>query len=377
MKSAAPGKNWKTIWVTIIALVVIVFFAASYLLRPEALVQAATKGKAVRAVPGTVTVSAEYQMELKSEVGGRVLESALDIGKRVRRGDLVVQIDSGDIDIEIERIKNEIVAAKRKVELGSTLRPEVLNASDTLDELERKTKAGATSQAEFAKQKRLFQQLEQRMELEEVASRLALENFENALRTKEREKSKMAIILPADGVVTTVYARVGDLIGSNSPIASVISVGRTVEAKLSEENFAAVKLGQKATVRFLTYGGDHYNAVISKILPSADPTTQRYTVYLDVMLPEGRALVPGITGEVFIVTAERDSTVLIPRRALVGEHVYVVANGKLELRKVEKGYESMNQVEIVKGIKADDMVVLEQQDLFRDGERVRSRVIAN
>ena len=377
MKSPASRKNWKLIWAVVLVGVLLVGYAVSYFLRPEAMVQAATKGKAVRAVPGTVTVYAEYQMELKSEVSGRVLDSSLDIGKRVKRGDLLVQLDSGDIDIEIERIQNEIVAAKRKVELGSTLRPEVLNARDTLDNLERQTKAGAYPAAEFEKQRRLFQQLEQRMELDEVNARLALENFENALRAKEREKAKMAIVVHSDGVVTAVYARVGDLIGSNSPIATVIAVGRTVEAKLSEENFAAVKLGQKATVRFLTYGQDHYNAVVSKILPSADPTTQRYTVYLDVFLPEGRVLVPGITGEAFIITADRDNTVLIPSRALVGDYVYVLEGGKLALRKVEKGYGSMNEVEILKGVEAGDLVVVEKQDTFRDGERVRAHNLSN
>jgi RND family efflux transporter MFP subunit len=377
MKSPASRKNWKLIWAVVLVGVLLVGYAVSYFLRPEAMVQAATKGKAVRAVPGTVTVYAEYQMELKSEVSGRVLDSSLDIGKRVKRGDLLVQLDSGDIDIEIERIQNEIVAAKRKVELGSTLRPEVLNARDTLDNLERQTKAGAYPAAEFEKQRRLFQQLEQRMELDEVNARLALENFENALRAKEREKAKMAIVVHSDGVVTAVYARVGDLIGSNSPIATVIAVGRTVEAKLSEENFAAVKLGQKATVRFLTYGQDHYNAVVSKILPSADPTTQRYTVYLDVFLPEGRVLVPGITGEAFIITADRDNTVLIPSRALVGDYVYVLEGGKLALRKVEKGYGSMNEVEILKGVEAGELVVVEKQDTFRDGERVRAHNLSN
>lgn len=377
MKSPASRKNWKLIWAALLVGVLLLGYAISYFLRPEAMVQAATKGKAVRAVPGTVTVYAEYQMELKSEVSGRVLDSSLDIGKRVKRGDLLVQLDSGDIDIEIERIQNEIVAAKRKVELGSTLRPEVLNARDTLDNYERQTKAGAYPAAEFEKQRRLFQQLEQRMELDEVNARLALENFENALRAKEREKAKMAIVVHSDGVVTAVYARVGDLIGSNSPIATVIAVGRTVEAKLSEENFAAVKLGQKATVRFLTYGQDHYNAVVSKILPSADPTTQRYTVYLDVFLPEGRVLVPGITGEAFIITADRDNTVLIPTRALVGDYVYVLEGGKLALRKVEKGYGSMNEVEILKGVEAGELVVVEQQDTFRDGERVRAQNLSN
>lgn len=374
-KTAAP--NWFLRLAVTAVVLAAIGYGISYVLRPVALVTAAETGTAVRTVPGTVEVKAEYAIELKSEVGGRVSASSLDVGQRVFKNDTLVQIDTGDVDLEIERIKNEITAAKRKVELGSILRPEVLNAKDTLDNLERQTKAGAYPAAEFEKQKRLFRQLEQRMELDEVNNRLALENYENSLRSKEREKSKMTIIAPTDGVVTVVTTRVGDLIGSNSPIATIISVGRTVEAKISEENFAAIKLGQKATVRFLTFGADQYNAVISKILPSADAATQRYTLFLDIALPEGRVLLPGLTGEVQIIIAERANAVTIPRRALVGEYVYVVDGGRLERRKVTKGYEGLNSVEIVSGLKAGEQVVVEQQDRYREGERVRTQVLPN
>ena len=376
-KTSPASPNWFLRLSVAAVILLVIVWGVSYTLRPVAQVMPATKGKAVRFVPGTVEVKAEYAIELKSEVSGRVSTRELDVGKHVFKNDVLVQIDTGDVDLEIERIKNEITAARKKVDIGSMFRNEVLNSKDTLDALERQVRGGAYPAAEFEKQKRLHQQLEQKMALDESNNRLALANFENSLRSKEREKSKMTITSPSDGVVTAVVARVGDLIDRNATIATIIAIGRTVEAKLSEENFAAVRLGQKAAVRFLTYGGDHYNAVVSKILPSADPTTQRYTVYLDVAMPEGRALVPGITGEVSIIIAERANAVIIPRRALVGEYVYVVESGKLALRKVVKGYDSLNQVEILTGLQEGEEVVVEQQDRFREGERVRTQVLTN
>ncbi len=187
----------------------------------------------------------------------------------------------------------------------------------------------------------------------------------------------MTIVAPSDGVVTLVTTRVGDLIGSTSPIATIISTDRTVEAKITEENFSVIKLGQKATVRFLTFGADQYNAVISKILPSADATTQRYTVFLEVHLPEGRTLLPGLTGEVSISIAERANAIIIPRRALIGDYIYVVAGGKLERRKIVKGYDSLNQVEILSGLTEGEEVLVEEQDRFSEGERVRTQVLVN
>ncbi|MBI2515837.1 MAG: efflux RND transporter periplasmic adaptor subunit [Opitutae bacterium] len=375
MKQPDSARSWGPRLIAAAVVVAALVFGAMYLLRPVAPVVVAVKGKAVGTVPGTVEVKAEFAMELKSATDGRVRSSELDLGKKVFKGDVLVQLDTGDVDLEIERTRNEITAAKKKVELGSTMRADVLNMRDTVANYERQTQAGAFPQGELDKQRRSLQQLEQRMELDETNNRLALANHENALSTKLREKDKMTIVAPSDGVITAVYARVGDLVGSKSPIATVMAVTRTVEAKLSEENFAAVKVGQKATVRFLTYGADQYNAVISKVLPSADSATQRYTIYLEVHLPEGRVLVPGLTGEVSIIIAERDNAVIIPRRALVGNYVYVVNGSKLGLRKIEKGYESLNQVEIVQGLAVGEIVVVEQQDRFRNGDRVRTQVL--
>lgn len=378
---SAPSRKAGGSWLVKLAVVVVILtvaaYAASYLMRPVALVAKAGRDKAVRSVPGTVEVKSEYNIELKSEVGGRVLSSELTVGGKVFKGDILVTIDPGDVEIEIERISNDIVAAKRKVEIGSTLRADEENMKDTLENLERQVKTGSYPAAEFEKQKRLYQQMVQRRELDEVNLKGSLDTLESALRTKQREKSKMTIPASSDATVTAVYARVGDLIGSNSPIASLISITRTIEGRLSEDNFAAVRLGQRATVRFLTFGNEQYPAVISKVLPSADPTTQRYSIYLDVQLPEGRELLPGLTGEVGIIVAERPNAVVVPRRALVGDYLYVVTGGAVELRKVEKGYDSLNYVEIVKGLEAGEEVIVEQQDRFKSGDRVRVKALEN
>lgn len=369
--------NWPVRLAVVVGVIVAGYFAVTYATRPIVTVAAVTKGISVKSVPGTVEVKAEFDRELKSAVAGRVKSSELEIGKRVNKNDVLVQIDTGDVDLDIERYKNEIVAAKKKVEVGSPLRAAVDNQKDDLDNHERMMKAGSYSPSEFAKEKRLYQQAVQNVELDETNNKLTLANWENSLKAKELEKSKMTITAPSDGVVTAVLARVGDLIDRNAPIANYIAVGRTVEGKLSEENFKDVRVGQKATVRFLTFGQDHYNAVITKVLPAADPLTQRYSIYLDVSVPPERPLVPGITGEITIVIDQRANALLVPPRALFGDKVYVLEDGKLALRQVKLGFESLNLVEILSGLKEGDRVVVEEQDRFHDGERVRSLLSPN
>ena len=61
---------------------------------------------------------------------------------------------------------------------------------------------------------------------------------------------------------------------------------------------------------------------------------------------------------------------IIPRRALIGDKVMVVTEGVVDVRSVESGYESLNEVEIVSGVEVGELIVTEELDLFRDGDRV-------
>ncbi|MBP6507530.1 MAG: efflux RND transporter periplasmic adaptor subunit [Opitutaceae bacterium] len=345
-----------------------------YISRPVALVAKVTSGTAYKAVPGSVIVQAEFEMELKSEVGGRVVKNDLDPGQHVEAGAVLAQLDAGDLVLEIEGIRDKYQADKSRIAVGSAILLELQSAKETLENYERLTKSGNYPEAELIKQRRLVKQIEQRLELENVNNRQLIDSYENTLKVKQRQLEKMTIVAPFDGQVSEVKARPGDLIGANSPIAKLISTSRTVEAKISEENFADLKVGQKASVRFLPYGVWLYDATITKILPTSDPETQRYVVHLDVKIPPEK-LVPGITGEVSIVVGERKAAANVPRRALFGNNLYVVKDGRVEQRTVELGYTSSTTVEVLKGVAEGEEVIVDEIDRFRDGDRVRAKLV--
>lgn len=352
------------------ALLIAAVVAGFLLSRPVAKVVPAFAGNAIKAVSGSVTVYDEFQMELKSEIGGRVLKSVLTPGLKVKEGEFLVQIDTGDLDLEIERIESEFNAHKSRVAVGSSVKIELETVREQLENLERMLRLGNASESQVIQQRRTVRQYEQRIELEDVENTLRTEGFVNTLKTKRRQREKMTVTAPFDGVISAVISRPGDLIGGGAPIATIISTARTVEAKVSEENFAGLEVGQKASVRFLPYGVQLYDATIVKILPTSDPQTQRYIVHLDVKIGPDK-LVPGITGEVSIVVGERKAQANVPRRALFGNNVFVVNNGRVELRQVEVGYTSLTTVEILKGLATGETVIVDEIDRFQDGDRVR------
>ena len=356
------------------AAVVVVGFILFAVIKPTARVAAVVPGVAVKVVPGSVTVQAEFAMELKSEIGGRIMKSELDMGGKIPAGTVLAQIDPGDLQLTMEQTETDYEAAKKKIAVGSAIKLDLDTAREALENYERLTKTGQYPQSELEKQRRLVKQIEQSLAREEVANKLLLDSYENTIKVQHRQLDKMTITAPFDGVVSAVFARPGDLIGSNAPIATLISTSRTVEAKISQEDLADIKLGQKATVRFLGREFETYQAEVVQILPTAEAETQRYLVHLDVKCPP-EVLVPGLTGEVNIIVGERKSQTLIPRRALFGNNVYVVEDGHVRLRKVEVGYVSMNITEITKGLGPGDLVVVEELDKFRDGDRVRTELV--
>ena len=304
----------------------------------------------------------------------RLVSSILDPGGHVAKGQVLAQIDSSLLKLDIEQNRIDLEAAKKSIAVGSSIKLELQSAREGLENSERLAKAGVFPLGELEKQRRSVQQIEQRLALEEVGNTQKIETLENALKVKQRQLEKMTIVAEFDGVVSSVLARPGDLIGPNSPIAVIISTSRTVEAAISEENFSGIKIGQKASVRFLPYGGWLYDATVKKILPTANPETQRYTIFLDVKI-EPEKLIPGITGEVTVVVGQRENATVAPRRALFGDNIYVVSDGRIQLRKVEVGFVSLTSVEILKGVSAGEQVIVEDLEKYRDGDRVQTVVL--
>jgi RND family efflux transporter MFP subunit len=346
-----------------------------YFNRPVAKVVQVVRGTAVNAVPGSVTVDAEYQMDLKSEVGGRIIKSELDEGKHVNEGDFLIQLDTGDLKLDIEKTQSDYDAFKNRIAVGSQIQLQLDSARADLANSERLLKLGGMSETDLDKERRSVQQIEQQLKLEQVANQNENDTYENTLKVKNRELEKMTIKAPFDGVVSQVLARPGDLISESAPIATVISTSRTVVARISEENFAGIRIGQKAVVRFLTYGDETYPATVNKILPTADPATQRYEVFLKTDLPLEK-LVPGLTGEVSITVGEHANALIVPRRALLGDSLFVVKDGRVRLRKVSVGYVGLNVVEVTSGVDEGDEVITEELDTFRPGDRVRTTPVA-
>jgi membrane fusion protein, multidrug efflux system len=121
-------------------------------------------------------------------------------------------------------------------------------------------------------------------------------------------------------------------------------------------------------------GGDHFAARIARISPTVDPQTGTFRAEIEV--PDTtRHLKPGMFARVNIVYERRDNALQLPRSAILdadGEQsVYVVVSGKAQQRQIETGLANNGWVEVLKGLKGDERVVVVGQAGLKSGTAVK------
>ncbi|MBP8257176.1 MAG: efflux RND transporter periplasmic adaptor subunit, partial [Opitutaceae bacterium] len=353
--------------IKILAAVVVLAGLGYWLLlraRPLVIVAPVVRTLVANAVPGSVTVSAERVIIVRSAVGGMVEKGDLQVGQRLNKGDFLIKLDTRDLELDIEANENTLKTAKERRAVGSLIEIELQNARVDLSNAERASKDGTISRQALERAAGNVRSIERRLAIEKVETESAIAALENTLELRKLRLERMTVKSPADGQVSEVTAFPGDIISGESVVATLISNARIVEARISEENFSGIQPGDKATVRFLGYGQQLFGGHVAKVLPTADPATQRYVVHLAVDIDQEK-LVPGLTGDASIVIDSHSDALVIPRRALFDGKVFVVEEGTVALRSVQAGFTDLNQVEIVAGLKEGELVLVEQLDTVR------------
>lgn len=359
----------------LVGLLLVVLFTALSLIKSglttSVQVSPVKKGTAIDAVPAIVNVRSEYAMTLSSEEAGRVAKSSLELGKQVSEGDLILTIDSTDLEIDARILKADIANLEAQLALNTEKETERTKRKEDLENYERLYRTGNYPELEMVRRRRELAVFEESQELLKLNETQQLNTLKGELEKIERRLAKTKIYAPTDGIVTEIYAYPGELVSAGSSLANLFSKSIVVEAKINEEDFAGIKPGMDATVRLLTYGNQLYDAKVYRVLPTADKENQQYTVFLELdILPE--MLIPGLSGEASIIRQKIPDALIIPRRALMGDFVFVAENGQAIFKPVEIGVRGLNMVEIIEGLEVGQQVVTDGMAGLKDGTAIQT-----
>lgn len=337
----SPTKNrwrWRRIALGIAVLAAIgagVWFAAGGVTavvaaRPE-------RGPAVEAVYATGAVEPTYWAKVSSTQVGRIADIAVKEGDRVKIGDILMRLDDRE-------------AKARLAELEAK---------------ERFLAADLARMAQLAQRDFASQQQYQRTVSDHGAA------VAGTAQARQR-LSDLTLVAPLDGEVLRLDGNVGEVLRSGDV---VVWIGQRepmrIEAEVDEEDIPKVQRGQKVLVKADAWPGRVFTAQVTSLTPKGDPVSKNYRVR--ITLDPEQPLHIGMTTEVNIVVRETKDALLVPFGAMRGEAVFVVEGARVRRRPVKAGIIGTNKVEIVEGLKPEDLVVSDPPPGLKDGDYVQAR----
>ena len=301
------------------------------------------------------TVRARTEMNLGFRVNGKITERLVDIGQRVKAGDLLARIDPSDYQLARASAKANLDATERQVETTQLAR---LRAEQL-----------------FAKNVSPKSQLEQAM----LSYNQAIATRDAARSTLDQAKNQVSYTdLKSDqnGIVTAVSADIGQVVGSGTPVVSVAVDGeKEVLVAIPETDIAQFKPGKMVTVGFWSDASLVLQGKVREVAGSAEPQSRTFAVRIS--LPNDQNVLLGMTAGILAAAADTEQLVSVPLSALAkkGDQpiVWTVDRiaGTVHSRPVKVADFIRDGVRIAKGLKPGDVVVAAGTQFMREGLKVK------
>nr|WP_234043697.1 efflux RND transporter periplasmic adaptor subunit [Cerasicoccus arenae] len=333
------------------------------------------RATALDAISGNVSVEASLDIDLKNREPGLIIESVYDPmlgGVPVRAGQVVFKQETRDIDFVIENKKLELETVRQNIDNGSPLEPDLETAKQELEDNAALTKKGLFPEAELNKLKRSVTKLERQMRQQYIEWEAAEKTLRQEIKQLEERRKDMEIRSPIDGLLIDAQVFPGDYVEEPTTLGRILSNDKLVRISISEEDYPGIRPSNKVSLKLLGVGQKLFTGEVTQLLPTSNSETKRRDIFVKLDNAEDGDLVDGMTGESSVTKASRDNTLIIPRRGLLGDIVFVVNGDVVEERIVETGFIGLLQAEIVGGLQEGEMIVVEDPKQLRNGEKVNA-----
>lgn len=276
-------------------------------------------------VRATGTILADEEVELRSEIAGKIESIHFVEGSRVRWGNLLVKIDDSELQAQREKLESQVGLAQDK---------------------------------------------ERRRRLLYEKQNISPEDYEIALNELNAIKAELQLVqariqktelrAPFDGLIGLRYVSEGSYVSSETRIASLQNIGRVkIDFSVPERYAGSVRKGQ--AIYFKVAGHDkQFEGRIYAIEPKIDPGTR--SMLIRAISPNELGLIaPGGFAELELILETFPDALMVPTQALVpdnqGQKVYLYRGGVAEEARVETGLRTETSVQITRGIAAHDTVL--------------------
>jgi HlyD family secretion protein len=360
-----------------------------------------TRGDLVRDLSVQASVVASLSPTLYS-AGQGIVSLRTRAGSQVKAGTVLATIDSKELTAALDQAQSQLLTSRAELErqkivarqtgLRAQQQVDLLTlrlaaARRQLERVERTFKEGLSNKADYEAASDNVRVAE--MELEQARGELGLsrENLGFELATREQQVLRqqsiagelqkrvddLTIRAPFDGMVATVAVQDRDAVAPNQPVLTVVNLSSLeLEIGLPEEYANETQIGTAAVISFL---GRDYPGKVTAISPEVVSGQVMATVAFEGAQPEGLKQNQRLTTR--LEFESKRNVLKVARGAFLeaegGRAAYVVEGEMARRRTIETGASSVGEIEVVKGLKEGERIVVSDTSSFGRAENVMLR----
>ena len=399
------NRRWFAVALGAVVLVVAAFTGVMALRGPQVDALLVQSAPLVRTLQFSARVATLSRVDVGSTVTGRVAQVQVTEGAQVRRGDVLVQLESDELAAALaQAVAAERQAQSRLVGLRSSGRSAaqaaraqanatLQAASASLARVQQLVAQGFYSAAQLDEAQRAVdvaqaQQLSAQAQVQanadagtdvvQAQAQLALARA--ATVAAQARLAQATLVAPADARVLVRDVEPGQIVQPGKALLSLALAGPTQLVAQVDERFLDQLLpGQKASVVADAFAGQRFAARVLTIAPSVDAQRGAIEVKFALEQQAPAFLREDMTLSVEVETARRERTLVLPQAALRGPvegdqaTVLVLQEGRAQARPVRLGLRTLDAVEVLDGLAEGDTVL--RGGAVQAGDRVRARTV--
>jgi multidrug efflux pump subunit AcrA (membrane-fusion protein) len=370
----------------------------------------------------TGTFIADESSDIAPPVAGRVISTPVDVGAHVTQGQVIGELDHRDAQLRLDQARAMLAEAtasvrqaQSRIGLGSgnfdpAKVPEVAAAQANYQSAQAQAKMAAADSQRYANlvatgdvSRSAFDKARTQQETAEAQANAARQQFEAAangarqsfevvstsqasldnvkaqLAQAEKALADTTIRAPFDGYITARPVAAGEYVALTNKIATIVKIGSLkLDLQTPEQRASLAHLADKVIAHVEAYPNREFHGKVTAINQSVDPNSR-------IFILEARfensdtALKPGMFATARVQQPGGVTAVFVPRQAVIRDkttdsnQVFVVQNGKAQLRVVQVGAADGDSARILSGVAGGEMVAVNNLTDLYNGASVSGK----
>ena len=285
---------------------------------PTYLTQPVARGNLSLTVTANGTLQPVRTTNIGSELSGTVLKVNVDINDQVKKGQVLVELDTAKLRDQILRSRAAITSANARVAVAAATVKEARASLARFEEVARLSGGKVPSQAELDGSRASLA----RAEAEAASAQASVSDAQAALSTDMINQSKASIRAHSDGIVLTRNVDPGNAVAASLQAVTLFTVADDLarlrlQVYVDEADVGAVKVGQHALFTVSAYPRRKYPAQITRVAFGSTITDNVVTYLTDLNVDNADlSLRPGMTATATITATQRHDVLQVPNTAL-------------------------------------------------------------